>query len=77
MSINDSTPMSIDDNDVPFSGPNPEDDQANSTRPEADSDVDEQEYYDEGLSGAAEIDQDEDQDENSEEQVPDGFHTEE
>lgn len=77
MSTNDSTPMSVDDNDVPFSGPDPQDDQANATRSEADSDVDEQEYYDEGLSGAAELDPDEDQDDDAENQVPDGFHVEE
>ena len=76
MSINDSTPLSVDDDNAPFSGPDPEDDQENSTRPEADSDVDEQEYYDEGLAGAAEIDPDEDQNNDEDEQVPEGFHTE-
>lgn len=63
------------DDTAPFSGPDPELDDLVSTRPETDSDIDEQEYYDEGLAGAAELDLD---DVNDSEAVdlPDGFHIE-
>ena len=69
-----------DDNDAPFSGPDPAMDDLVSTRPETDSDIDDQEYYDEGLAGAAEIDDDEEDedemDDDDDVSLPDGFHIE-
>lgn len=73
MDDNNITPIDIDDNDAPFSGPNPAMDDMVSDRPETDSDIDEQEYYDEGLAGAAELDEDEMDDDDD---LPDGFHIE-
>lgn len=67
------TPLTADDNDAPFTGPDPNEDELVSTRPETDGDIDEQEYYDEGLAGAAEIDEDEDSEDTD---IPDGFHIE-
>jgi len=72
MSTNDSTPLGIDDNDAPFGGPDPQDDRENSTRPEADSDIDEEEYYQEGLADAAEMGDDELHDDKND--LPEGFH---
>lgn len=74
MDSDDMTPMNIDDNDAPFSGPNPDMDDLVSTRPETDSDIDEQEYYDEGLAGAAEIDEEDGASEEAD--LPDGFYIE-
>lgn len=62
-----------DDNDAPFSGPDPDADDLVSTRPQTDGDIDEQEYYDEGLAGAAELDED---DMDDADDLPDGFHIE-
>lgn len=71
------TPMSVSDDDAPFSGPNPSMDDSVSTRPETDSDIDDQEYYDEGLAGAAEIyDEDDEDDMDDDDDLPDGFHVE-
>lgn len=67
------TPINIDDNGAPFSGPDPDMDEEVSTRPQTDSEIDEQEYYDEGLAGAAELDEDEMDDDDD---LPDGFHIE-
>ena len=75
----DITPLSVDDTDAPFSGPDPAMDDLVSTRPETDSNIDNQEYYDEGLAGAAEIDDEEDEDEMDDDddaRLPDGFHVE-
>lgn len=70
---NNITPMSVGD-DVPFSGPDPDEDDLVSTRPETDSDIDEQEYYDEGLAGAAELDEGSTDEDGAD--LPDGFHIE-
>lgn len=67
------TPMSVGDDDAPFAGPNPDEDDLVSTEPGTDSDIDEQEYYDEGLAGAAELDEDDMDDDDN---IPDGFHVE-
>lgn len=64
-----------DDSNAPFSGPDPDKDELVSTRPETDSDIDEQELYDEGLAGAAELDED-DMDDDDDVDLPDGFHIE-
>lgn len=69
----DITPVSVGD-DVPFSGPEPDEDELVSTRPETDSEIDQQEYYDEGLAGAAEMEDAEDDLESP--HLPDGFHIE-
>jgi hypothetical protein len=69
----DITPININDDNAPFGGPDPDEDDAVSTRPETDSDIDEQELYDEGLAGAAELDEDEMDDDDD---IPDGFHIE-
>ncbi len=69
------TPLSIDDTNAPFGGPDPDADDLVSTRPETDSDIDEQELYDEGLAGAAELDED-DMDDDDDVDLPDGFHIE-
>lgn len=65
-------PINLSDDDAPFTGPNPGKDQSVSQRPETDDEIDSQEYYDEGLAAAAGIDQDDE----SEEDVPSGFHIE-
>ncbi len=69
------TPLSVDDNDAPFGGPDPDADDLVSTEPGTDSDIDEQELYDEGLAGAAGLDQD-DIDDSEDADLPDGFHIE-
>lgn len=68
----------MNDNDAPFSGPDPAADDLVATRPETDSDIDNQEYYDEGLAGAAEIDDEEvdESDMDDDDDIPDGFHIE-
>ena len=65
-------PINLSDDDAPFTGPNPGKDQSVSQRPETDDEIDSQEYYDEGLAAAAGIDEDDE----SEEDVPSGFHIE-
>lgn len=62
-----------DDDSRPFSGPDPGIDDLVADRPETDGDIDEQELYDEGLAGAAEIDTESTQED---EDIPDGFHVE-
>ncbi len=65
----------MNNNDAPFAGPDPTKDELVSTRPETDGEIDEQELYDEGLAGAAELH--EDNVNNSEAvDLPDGFHIE-
>jgi len=68
----DITPLSVGNDDVPFTGPDPDDDELVSTRPETDSDIDLQEYYNEGLAGAAELGEDDMENPH----LPDGFHIE-
>lgn len=65
-------PINLSDDDAPFTGPNPGKDQSVSQRPETDDEIDSQEYYDEGLAAAAGIAEDDE----SEEDVPSGFHIE-
>ena len=72
----DAGPMDVGDNKAPFSGPDPEQDEAVSLRPETDSDIDQQELYDAGLASAAELHQD-DNDDPEDADLPDGFHIEE
>ncbi len=69
-------PINLSDDDAPFTGPNPGKDDSVSTRPETDDGIDEQELYDEGLAGAAEIDQDELNDSAKDTDLPSGFHIE-
>lgn len=69
------TPMSVDDIGAPFGGPDPSADDEVSTRPETDGEIDEQELYDEGLAGAAELDED-DMNDSEDDDLPDGFHIE-
>lgn len=67
------TPLSV-GSDAPFSGPDPDEDDLVSTRPETDGEIDEQELYDAGLASAAGLG-DDDLD-NPEDDLPDGFHIE-
>ena len=67
------TPMSVGDADAPFAGPDPDMDDLVSTRPETDDEIDEQELYDEGLAGAAELGDEENTEDSG---LPDGFHIE-
>ena len=73
MGDDNGTPIGVDNDNAPFSGPYPDADEIVSTRPETDSDIDEQEFYDEGLAGAAEIGEEETDDEST---LPEGFHIE-
>lgn len=75
MGDEDITPMSVGDEDAPFAGPDPSADANASTHPATDSDIDAQEYYDEGLADAAEMDE-EDMDDADSVVMPDGFHIE-
>jgi hypothetical protein len=68
-------PINPGNDDAPFTGPNPDKDDLVSTRPETDGEIDSQEYYDEGLAGAAELHQDTKND-SEDEDLPDGFHIE-
>lgn len=70
------TPLSVGDEDAPFAGPDPDEDELVSTRPETDGEIDEQEYYDEGLAGAAELDEEDMDDLEEDRNLPDGFHIE-
>ena len=65
----------MDDDIAPFGGPDPEKDNQVSTRPETDGEIDEQELYDEGLAGAAEIN-DVNSSDSEDDSLPDGFHIE-
>ena len=67
-------PVNVTD-DGPFTGPDPEDDAQVADHPRTDGDIDTQEYYDEGLAGAAEMDEEEMDDDDSVD-IPDGFHIE-
>lgn len=73
MDENNITPLSVGDEDAPFAGPDPREDELVSTRPETDSEIDQQEYYDEGLAGAAGL---EDEDSGEDPDLPDGFRIE-
>lgn len=75
MNNDDITPLSVGDEDTPFTGPNPSEDEQVSTTPGTDSEIDQQEYYDEGLAGAAELEKNPD-DIDEDDQMPDGFHVE-
>lgn len=75
MGDEDITPMGVGDENAPFAGPDPDADEAISTHPATDSDIDAQEYYDEGLADAAEMDE-EDMDDDDDVHLPDGFHIE-
>lgn len=75
--MDDNDASQIDQNDdVPFAGPDPDEDRRVADRPETDGDIDAQEYYDEGLAGAAELDDDMDGDDFDNPHLPDGFHIE-
>ncbi len=77
MNEDDTNFNSPDENGAPFGSPDPDMDDMVSTRPETDGDIDEQELYDEGLAGAAELDDEEDEREKPEGAgLPDGFHIE-
>lgn len=74
MGDEDITPMSVGDDDAPFAGPDPAADADASTHPATDSDIDAQEYYDEGLADAAEMG--EDVAGGGGASLPDGYHVE-
>ena len=71
MSDNNITPLSVGDDDAPFSSPTPGSDDDISQVPATDDDIDLQEYYDEGLAETAELDV-----APSTDPLPEGFHIE-
>ena len=74
MGDEDITPMGVGDDNAPFAGPDPDADEEVSTHPATDGDIDAQEYYDEGLADAAELDEEDMDDDDA--SLPDGFHIE-